>query len=278
MGQRCDTFPSISVVIPYYNRANTLLRALNAVKNQTEQDFEIIAVDDGSTDGSFALVDRYQAEHPWLRIRNVHQHNKGPSAARNNGVGLAKGKYIAFLDSDDSWKPDKLKIQRTFMEAHPDIVMTGTNYTVVKDHVEGKSAHRQDSDFVAAEYRKMLFKVFFCMPTVMVERRVFTESHIWFREGKDQAEDLLFFLQVIRRHPGGRLKETLTHIHKDMYGKEGLTANLRGMLKNDLDNIRILRCEKDKQGKRLNRGLAWFLSCYTLLKHLKRIIRTELQH
>jgi glycosyltransferase involved in cell wall biosynthesis len=277
MNPKTDTFLLISIVIPYYNREHTLLRALNSVKDQTEQNFEIIAVDDGSIDGSFALVEKYQEEHPWLRILNVHQHNSGPSVARNKGVGYAKGKYIAFLDSDDSWRLDKLQIQGDYMEAHPHILMTGTNYAVVRDHAQGKPAHSQAANYVAADYEKMLFKVFFCMPTVMVQRQVFTESHIWFREGKNQAEDLLFFLQVIRRHPGGRLKETLTYIHKEMYGKEGLTANLRGMLKNDLDNIHILRHEKDSQGKHLNLGLAWVLMCYTLLKHLKRIIRTKIQ-
>lgn len=277
MDQMPDAFPAVSVVIPYYNREKTLLRALDSVKNQTEQDFEIIAVDDGSTDRSFALVEKYREEHPWLRIRNIRQRNGGPSAARNNGVRCATGSFIAFLDSDDSWAPDKLRIQLAFMREHPDILMTGTNYAVTLENGRLEPGYRQVEAFVAADYQKMLFKVFFCMPTVMVQRRVFSESDIWFREGKHHAEDLLFFLQVIRGHPGGRLKETLTYIHKEMYGKEGLTADLNGMLKNDMDNIRILRREKDSGGKRLNAAMAGILAFYTLLKHMKRVIRSELR-
>lgn len=277
MEQMHDNAPRISVVIPYYNREHTLLRALDSVRDQTEQDFEIIAVDDGSTDGSYALVEAYRQRHPGLRLRNIRQENGGPSAARNNGVRHAVGEFVAFLDSDDSWAPDKLRIQHGFMEAHPEVMMTGTDYAVRLEGGPPEPGYRQRAPYVQAHYRKMLFKVFFCMPTVMVRRRVFTDSGIWFREGKHHAEDLLFFLQVISRHSGGRLRDVLTYVHKEMYGKEGLTADLNAMLRNDMDNIRILRRERDSRGKQLSVGFAGILACYTLLKHMKRVIRSELQ-
>lgn len=269
--------PAISVVIPYYNRQHTLQRALDSVKNQTVQDFEIVVVDDGSTDGSFALVEAYKQANPELRIEHLHQSNAGPSAARNNGVRHAAGAFIAFLDSDDSWAPDKLQIQYAFMNAHPEILMTGTNYTVSLDTGKFRPGYTQKEGFVKANYTHMLFKVFFCMPTMMVARTVFTEKNIWFKEGKNQAEDILFFLHVVRSCPAGRLKEALTYIHKEMYGHSGLTGDLKGMLRNDLDNIRILLRERDGKGKRLSLFLAGPLACYTLLKHVKRVIRSELQ-
>ncbi len=272
-----NAYPAISVVIPYFNREKTLLRALDSVRNQTEQDFEIITVDDGSSDSSFELVERYRQEHPELAITNIRQPNGGPSAARNNGVRHSKGEYIAFLDSDDSWAPEKLARQYTFMRAHPEIMMTGTNYAVTLDSGKYRVAYAQKEPFVDAEYTRMLFKVFFAVSTLIVSRKVFTESNIWFREGKNQGEDILFFLQVVRCHPAGRLGDVLTYYYKEMYGQGGLTADLKGMLRNDMDNIRILVQEEDSTGSRMNVGLAGLLAGYTLLKHVKRIIRSELQ-
>lgn len=277
MDQSHDISPAISVVIPYYNRVHTLLRALDSVRDQVYQDFEIITVDDGSTDHSFQLVETYRQDHPHLRIRNIRQPNGGPSAARNTGIREASGTFIAFLDSDDSWAPDKLQLQYTFMQAHPEILMTGTNYAVSLDTGKHRVAYTQNEAFVEAGYTRMLFKVFFAMSTVMAARTVFTQDGIWFREGKNQAEDILFFLQVVRRHRAGRLSNVLTYYYKEMYGQGGLTADLKGMLRNDMDNIRILVREEDSQGKRLNVGLAGVLAGYTLLKHVKRVIRSELQ-
>ena len=99
-----------SVIIPTYNRSKYLSDALDSVLRQTFQDLEIIVVDDGSIDNSRDIVSRYAERHPG-KIRYFYQDNKGPSAARNVGIKEAKGDFIAFLDSDDLWLPDKLKEQ-----------------------------------------------------------------------------------------------------------------------------------------------------------------------
>jgi len=90
--------PTVSVIIPTYNRAHTIGRAIKSVLNQTYQDFEIIVVDDGSTDNTEEVVKSFRDK----RIRYIqHKKNKGAAAARNTGIKSAKGKYIAFQDSDD---------------------------------------------------------------------------------------------------------------------------------------------------------------------------------
>ena len=96
----------ISVIIPTYNRKHTLNRAIHSVLSQTSQPREIIAVDDGSTDGTKEwLAKMYPA------IRYIHQSNSGVSAARNVGIKTAQGDWLAFLDSDDEWLPQKLERQ-----------------------------------------------------------------------------------------------------------------------------------------------------------------------
>lgn len=98
----------VSVIIPTYNREKTLERAVNSVLSQTFKNFEVIIVDDNSTDNTMSLISRY--ENNDFRIRYLQHHkNLGAQAARNTGIKEAKGKWIAFLDSDDEWLPEKLE-------------------------------------------------------------------------------------------------------------------------------------------------------------------------
>lgn len=121
--------PIVSVVIPVYNGERFLRESLESVFAQTFRDYEVICVDDGSTDGSFALLRKYGE-----RVRVVQQTNEGQSAARNAGVRLARGEYIAFLDQDDRWYPSKLEQQVAVLQAEPDVVLVHCNY----DRVDGE--------------------------------------------------------------------------------------------------------------------------------------------
>lgn len=99
---------AISVIIPVYNQATRLARCLDSVLRQTLGDLEILVVDDGSTDGSPAMIDHYAGNDP--RIKAIHQRNGGPSAARNAGLRVASGSYIAFVDSDDYLEERMLEV------------------------------------------------------------------------------------------------------------------------------------------------------------------------
>lgn len=104
--------PTVSVIIPVYNRSQAVVRAISSVRAQTFQDFELIVVDDGSTESLAAAVSSVKDS----RLRLVaHKRNRGPAAARNTGVAKAKGRFVAFLDSDDEWLPEKLERQLRFM-------------------------------------------------------------------------------------------------------------------------------------------------------------------
>jgi len=108
--------PTVSVIISTYNRAHLIGRAIQSVLNQTYQDFEVIVVDDGSTDNTEEIVKSFNDP----RIRYIrHEKNKGAAAARNTGIKAARGKYIAFQDSDDEWLPEKLEKQMKVFENAP---------------------------------------------------------------------------------------------------------------------------------------------------------------
>jgi len=103
----------VSVVIPTYNRAKLIVNAIESVLAQTHPVREIIVVDDGSTDNTAQVLERYLGAQPRLReiVRYFSQPNQGQSVARNKGVKEASGEWIAFLDSDDQWRPEKLELQ-----------------------------------------------------------------------------------------------------------------------------------------------------------------------
>ncbi|MFN8377849.1 MAG: glycosyltransferase [Anaerolineae bacterium] len=110
--------PTVSVIIPTYNRAELLIEALNSVLAQTFQDFEILIIDDGSTDDTKVNLEPYLADS---RIRYIYQTNGGPANARNRGIDEAQGEFIALLDSDDLWLPEKLEKQVSLLRERLEI-------------------------------------------------------------------------------------------------------------------------------------------------------------
>jgi glycosyltransferase involved in cell wall biosynthesis len=117
---RGSSDPAVSVVIPSYNRAHLLADAFESVRCQTYTDWELIVVDDGSVDDTRAVVTKLSAGTP-QRVHYEYQQNQGPAAARNRGVACARGRYIAFLDSDDAWLPHHLQNCVAALEASPDV-------------------------------------------------------------------------------------------------------------------------------------------------------------
>ncbi len=112
--------PLVSVIIPVYNGARYLGAALESVFAQTYREFEVIVVDDGSTDESGVIAQGFSD------VRYLQQTNQGVAAARNHGLEAARGEFFAFLDQDDLWTPDKLKLQVEYLLSHPDVGYTLT--------------------------------------------------------------------------------------------------------------------------------------------------------
>lgn len=114
--------PLVSVIIPAYNSAASLPRAIDSVLAQADQPSEIIVVDDGSTDHTREIVAGYPSA-----VRYLYQENRGPGAARNAGIQLASGKYVVFLDADDELLPQKMEIQVAYLDSHPEVDVVYSN-------------------------------------------------------------------------------------------------------------------------------------------------------
>jgi len=135
--------PEVSVVIPAYNRQDTIGRAIASVRAQTWQDLEIVIVDDGSSDATAAVAENFAD----VRIRVIrNERNRGASATRNTGIAAARGAYIAFLDSDDEWLPQKLEVQLERLRGAP--AGTSVSCTGVVLHLIDRGIRR---DYVLAE-------------------------------------------------------------------------------------------------------------------------------
>ena len=184
---------TVSVVIPSYNRASLLKEAIDSVLGQDFDDFELIVVDDGSTDDTPGLLQSYP------NICVVRQDRRGVSAARNAGIRRASGRFLAFLDSDDLWLPGKLSAQMTFFKTHPKAVICQTEEVWIRSgvRVNPKRRHRK--------YAGMIFErsVELCLVSpsaVMLERSLLDEVG-WFDESLPACEDYDLWLRIACRFP-----------------------------------------------------------------------------
>ena len=121
----------VSIILPVYNRQAYIQRAIDSVINQSYKEWELITIDDGSEDASASVLQSYTAQSP--RIRTIYQTHQSLSAARNNGIKNSKGDFITFLDSDDEYKEDHLKLRIDFLNQNPDIDFLHGGVQIVGD-------------------------------------------------------------------------------------------------------------------------------------------------
>ncbi len=220
--------PTVSVVIPTYNRASLLPRALDSVCTQTFTDWEIILVDDGSTDSTSALFDAYR-DRFGDRFVHFRQENAGPGAARNRGIDAARGRFVAFLDSDDEFLPTKLARQLELFERRPELGFVYSNYSCSDPAGRGYASAWDEKYPLAREVphetiapglcvcRASLFETlwrgyFVATITGMVRRDVLGD-HIRFDPVLRYSEEWLFYLQMARAGQSGYVDEPLSVHH-----------------------------------------------------------------
>jgi glycosyltransferase involved in cell wall biosynthesis len=179
----------VSVVIPTYNRAELVEEAIASVLGQTTPVHEVIVVDDGSTDSSRELVREHQ--RPVVLVEQAHL---GAATARNHGIARATGDWIAFLDSDDVWKPTKLEKQLEYLDLHPQCGLVHAGYYVFGDRERVVPAPTQ---FLEGDYRiecLLLAESWICPSAVLVRRGI----PVTFREWAACSEDIIFFADLLR--------------------------------------------------------------------------------
>src|SRR5262245_61519300 len=185
--------PAVSVIIPTYNRWPLVGESIESVLAQTYADFELIVIDDGSTDGTVQKLAKFGS-----RLQVLTQSNRGVSAARNVGVCQARGRYLAFLDSDDLWQRNKLAIQTQFMECHPEVQICQTEEVWIRNgvRVNAKAKHRKPTgDVFAASLELCLVSP----SAVMLTRELF-ECVGGFDESLPVCEDYDLWLRIALEH------------------------------------------------------------------------------
>lgn len=224
--------PLVSVVIPAFNRVGVIERALDSVAAQTFTDFEILIVDDGSTD-DFATVERYRCAAPIRLIQ--HAHNRGPAAARNTGIAAASGRFIAFLDSDDTWHPDKLAEQLAALRnAAPHIKACVTDYKLLKYNRELAVCQQLP---LGSFKTKILFGCTVSPgTTLLVERSVFDEIGL-FDEGLRRLEDWDWLLRFVEAYDILVVPKLLATVHASDW-EDGRPAGKADVVLQSLHRIR----------------------------------------
>jgi len=194
--------PTASVIIPTFNRAAFLAEAVDSVFAQTEKNYELIVVDDGSTDATRAMVESYGE-----RVRYFFQSNAGASAARNCGIKNARGRFITFLDSDDLWLPKKLACQLAWMAAHPEIMLCYTDEIWIRRgvRVNQKKIHAKAGGWI---YSLCLPRCIISPSSVLVRRELFEAVGV-FDEQLPICEDYDLWLRVAAQFEVGFLAEPL---------------------------------------------------------------------
>ncbi len=212
--------PLVSVVIPTYNRAGTVRRSIDSVLEQSYCPIEVIVVDDGSTDATRDVLEEYGD-----RILSIHQENGGPSVARNTGAGLASGEFIAFLDSDDTWKPAKIARQVRLMLAGGERVPCGICNALLTDGDGSDTTTFELSDVMSdlqegfwMNPAQVIATRFILFNQVVIIRRDAFEKVGGFKPEMRLLEDHDLAFRLSMLGPWAFIAEPLVEKHNDTHG------------------------------------------------------------
>jgi glycosyltransferase involved in cell wall biosynthesis len=211
--------PPVSVVMAVRNGAAELPKAIESILAQTFTDFELIVVNDGSTDGTAAYLDAI----PDRRVRVVHQEGPALAAAINRGIALARGRYIARHDHDDISRPARFAKQVSFLDENPDFALVGTHADIWIGNQPTERAHDHPSDDAALRF-ELLFHNPFTQSSVMIRKAAIDAIGGYSTDPKRQPpEDYELWSRLARRHRIANIPERLT-IYREMPGSVSRVA------------------------------------------------------
>ncbi|WP_285815951.1 glycosyltransferase family 2 protein [Thomasclavelia cocleata] len=222
-----------SIIIPLYNKAEWIEKTIECVLSQVEKNYEIIIIDDGSSDGSDKIVKNITDD----RIRFIRQKNQGVSVARNNGIMAANGKYVSFLDADDLWESDYLSVTRELFKKYPKAKIACPSYKVRYNKKEVIPTWRNVStteDCILSNFLETAKSKFWIVNSscITIERKVLLEMEKIFPVGETVYEDFDLWIRLGVRYPiahsnkvcstYNRMTDTnarVTHTNKVVYSK-----------------------------------------------------------
>ena len=217
---------TVSVIIPTYNRAHLIGRAIKSVLNQTYQDFELIIINDGSTDNTEEIIKDFQKKDE--RIKYIcHGKNKGGSAARNTGIKVARGEYIAFQDADDEWLPEKLKKQmEIFKNTSSNVGLVYTGFWIIRDnqktYIPQSWVKQKDGDI----YIELLKDNFVGTPTILIKKKCFQKVGV-FDETLPRLQDWELVIRLSKYYNFKCIDEPLLISY---YTTDSISANYKALI------------------------------------------------
>lgn len=237
-----------SVIIPLYNKAPYVSKAIGSVLSQTFADYELVVVDDGSIDDSASIAEKTIKGHANCHL--IKQKNAGVSMARNNGEAVSKGDYLCFLDADDWWEPTFLEEMNLFIAEFPEAGIYGSNYTIVN---ETKSKTRManvgvDDGFVKGyiNYCQVYAQTLY-MPlwtgAVCIPRKVFVEM-CGFPKSIKLGEDFLLWIRIALKYKVAFLNKPLSNYNQDVEGANRGVGRLHKPKEHMLWNVEFLSKEE----------------------------------
>jgi glycosyltransferase involved in cell wall biosynthesis len=183
--------PLVSVIIPTYQHASFIREAIDSVLRQTFKDFELIVIDDGSTDGTKEVLNGYEN-----KLEYFYQKNAGLSAARNDGIRASGGNYISFLDADDVWLPNKLEIETKFLDQHPSTSMVYSNYIYFGARKGSRNSGFEGRSLPSGRaFRALFLQNPISSSSVLIRRTVFDKVGLFY-QSLTQCEDLDMWLRI----------------------------------------------------------------------------------
>jgi glycosyltransferase involved in cell wall biosynthesis len=251
----------VTVVIPCYNSSATIKNCLESVLKQSYQNIEIVLIDDGSTDDTLPKLRELKNKHQdRYSISVVTQKNAGPSKARNNGVELAQGELIAFLDSDDIWIPEKLSLQiELYNRFTQPPVMIGAPHPYNKSKIV--------AGYTEITLKKLLWSNFFQTSSVLSQRKILMDNK--FNENQKYSEDYALWLTLAKRGKCLLIHQPLTESSKRSFNGKGLSSKKWQMEKWELINYYNIYKTGDIKWSEY-----YFFTFYSFLKFLRRVALT----
>jgi len=229
-----------SVIIPLYNKAPYVRKALETVCAQTYRDYEIIIINDGSTDNSFIIAEEYLKGIGGVNYKIINQPNAGVAAARNNGVAQANGNYLAFLDADDWWEPTYLERMVKLIGDYPDAGLYACNYYYHKDGNNIVKVQNIKTGYI--NYPKTYYETF-AMPVwtgaTIIPQKVFKDVG-GFPLGIKLGEDFLLWAKIAMQYPIVYLNELLAYYNNTIPTSYRVTRQLHDPKYHMLFNLNVV--------------------------------------
>lgn len=285
----------LSVVIPFYNSARTAREAIQSVFSEIENLYqdkklvkfyslddtvsEIICCDDGSTDGTELYLDEISfrdfgaGESSFIEIKVMHLKNGGAASARNAGLRVCRGDFIAFNDSDDMWLKGSLAKRLSILSDEPHASLITANHERESQQLPKLNKANSYVNLFYITLNDELYKNYYTTQNSILRRQII-DSGIFFKEGMRYSEEVYFFCQIVSRFRCLFLNEKMSKsvLHKERFGESGLSGNLKAMEKGELTSLRLAHKELGvPYGKYLSAKI------YSILKYFRRILIVALR-